>query len=160
MGERFSRAGNEDKTCLRLKYATKSADDAEPIESDKANVQARCLAEEHQHNINGTRLQRLCAVYEQNSIVIRDLAIDVARLIVETEQCTVTVFVEGEKHYKLLRHLLRLSDSSINRLAAEGDLIPMQIKTKIEFAEWKSTVGTKDRNPNKHIASSRGKQVH
>lgn len=148
----LSGAGDKDKTCLRLEYATKSADGEEPIEANKADEQASFLAHQHKHNVKEPRLRNRCAVYELNSIVIRDLAIDTTRLNVDGEQCT--IFVKGDKHYQLLLQALRLPYSGNTMLPTAGGMMAMQIKTKIEFVVGESTVGTVERNRKKRMRGS------
>lgn len=110
-----------------MKYATRSADDGEPIDSDTANNRAIRLAYRHLQNKNQTVLERLCAVHPgkdaANSTVIRDLVVEMLK--VEADQCT--VLVKSAEDYEKLRQVLRLSESSINQplALAKGGLIPI-----------------------------------
>lgn len=125
---------------LGLKYSTDATD------TNKANKQARNLAQRHLKNIARALEKRVpskhYALHEERTILIKALAIDTSRLKVDKEKCS--VFVEGKDDCKILLRILRLPDSSVKKLNVDGDMIEVQIPTQIDYEEWVKTIGEPD----------------
>lgn len=135
---------------LSLEYST------DATEPNKANKQARSLAQRHLKNIARASEKQApskhYAPHEDHSILIKGLGVDTSTLKVDKEKCS--VFVRWEDDYAILLNILRLPESSIQRKDADGDMIEVQISTQIDYIEWEKTIGNPDHLPRKVVHTS------